>query len=265
MLRDTTFEHGDLPRAAELLADGLDEAERHGNQAAGRWLRGERSFELYHGGDWDRALAALDEVLGTASEPWWFDPALLCVRAHVNVARGEGEAAVADAERALAQGREARDPQVLYPAIAISAFVFDRLGDSARAAAHADEVLALWQERPKRNPRSSWLVELGCVLLSLGRADELAAALRHVPTLTMWGEATLALVSGAPQEASEHFVRIGSRPSEALARMFAGEALVTEGRRSEADAQLRAAAAFWRSVGAKRYLSDTEALLAAAS
>ncbi len=43
----------------------------------------------------------------------------------------------------------------------------------------------------------------------------------------------------------------------------AAKALVAQGRRPEADAQLAKALAFYRSVGAKRYLREAEALLAA--
>jgi hypothetical protein len=44
----------------------------------------------------------------------------------------------------------------------------------------------------------------------------------------------------------------------------AAEALVREGRRSEADDELKRSLAFWRSVGATAYVREGEALLAAA-
>ena len=48
-------------------------------------------------------------------------------------------------------------------------------------------------------------------------------------------------------------------------RLCAAEQLVSEGRRAEADEQLRPALAFYRSVGAKRYVREGEALLAASA
>ena len=54
-----------------------------------------------------------------------------------------------------------------------------------------------------------------------------------------------------------------ARRSAALARLQAAEALVAEGRRAEADEQLRLALAFFRSVGATRWTREGEALLAA--
>jgi predicted ATPase len=55
----------------------------------------------------------------------------------------------------------------------------------------------------------------------------------------------------------------GARPAEAYTRFRAAAELVDAGRRAEADAQLRRALAFWRSVGAVRYVREGDALLAA--
>jgi len=55
---------------------------------------------------------------------------------------------------------------------------------------------------------------------------------------------------------------IGSRPGEAYARLRAARELVEQGKRAEADAELNRALAFWREVGATRYVREGEALLA---
>ena len=52
---------------------------------------------------------------------------------------------------------------------------------------------------------------------------------------------------------------------EACCRLCAAEAYVAQGRRAEADEQLRPALAFYRSVGATRYVREGEALLAASA
>ena len=51
----------------------------------------------------------------------------------------------------------------------------------------------------------------------------------------------------------------------AFYHLCAAEQLVAEGRRAEADEQLRPALAFYRGVGATRYLREGEALLAASA
>ena len=55
---------------------------------------------------------------------------------------------------------------------------------------------------------------------------------------------------------------IGYRPGEAYARLRAAKELVEEGKRAEADAELNRSLAFWREVGATRYVREGEALLA---
>jgi hypothetical protein len=55
---------------------------------------------------------------------------------------------------------------------------------------------------------------------------------------------------------------LGSVSFEMFYRLRAAEALVAEGRRAEADEQLRPALAFYRSVRATRYVQEGEALLA---
>jgi hypothetical protein len=60
------------------------------------------------------------------------------------------------------------------------------------------------------------------------------------------------------------YAGIGALPDEASARLRAAEVLVREGRRAEADVELKQALAFWRSVGATAYVREAEALLAAA-
>ena len=70
------------------------------------------------------------------------------------------------------------------------------------------------------------------------------------------------LDDGELERAAEMFVQIGSMPDEARARLRAAEQLVASGRRAEADEQLQRSLAFWRSVGATRYIREGEALLA---
>ena len=59
--------------------------------------------------------------------------------------------------------------------------------------------------------------------------------------------------------------QMDARPEEAYARLRAAESLAAQGRRVEADEQLHAALAFYRSVSAKRYIREGEALLAASA
>jgi class 3 adenylate cyclase/tetratricopeptide (TPR) repeat protein len=265
MLRDTTFELGDLSGSAQLLQQGLEAAQRHGMGSTWRWLRGEHAVELYHAGSWDESCALVDDVVGDADAPWWFDPETLRVRALIRLGRGDLEGAQADVGVALERARDGRDPQILYPPIVVSALVAVAQDDDASAELHVNELFALWYARPNQHPRASWIVDLARVLQEFDRGDDLVAALQQVKRPMLWAQAAKALASGQPERGVELFQEIGSRTYEMVARTQAGEALAAEGRRAEADVHLRAAAAFWQSVGATRYLLETEALLAAAS
>jgi len=108
------------------------------------------------------------------------------------------------------------------------------------------------------------LVDLALVADELGCAEELAELVEDVAQ-TRWIAATRALLRNDFAEAADTLGEIGSAELEALARLRAAERLVADGRRAEADEQLQLALAFWRSVGAKRYIREAEALLGDAS
>jgi hypothetical protein len=77
--------------------------------------------------------------------------------------------------------------------------------------------------------------------------------------------AAIAYATGDPRSAAEICAEVGALAEEAYARVAAARQLVEQGRRAEADAQLRRALAFYRSVGAVRYVREGEALLAASA
>jgi len=65
--------------------------------------------------------------------------------------------------------------------------------------------------------------------------------------------------------ADEILDEMGALGEEAFVRLRGAEALVQAGRRAEADAMLQQALAFYRSVGATRYIREAEALFAASA
>jgi hypothetical protein len=103
------------------------------------------------------------------------------------------------------------------------------------------------------------------VLKALGRSEELEAVAERASASTRWLDAARAYAAGAFEEAADIYAEIGSAPDEAYARLRAAEALVAAGRRAAADAQLRQALAFYRSVGAAAYIRDAESLFAASA
>ena len=106
---------------------------------------------------------------------------------------------------------------------------------------------------------------LAWVAWQLGRPEELLDALRHEPSHTPWLTAARSVAAGDFGGAADVFAEVRIPPHEAFYRLRAAEQLLAQGQRGQADEQLRIALAFYRSVGATRYVRDGEALLAASA
>jgi hypothetical protein len=105
---------------------------------------------------------------------------------------------------------------------------------------------------------------LAFAALRVGLEAELLGAVAAQPE-GRWSDAVRAIVAGDFARAADQLKQIGSKTDEAEARLRAAEQLVAEGRRAEADDQLGLALAFYRSVGATRFIREGEALLAASA
>jgi class 3 adenylate cyclase/tetratricopeptide (TPR) repeat protein len=257
---------GDLRRCGEVWSEGWQVVARFGEISATLFLRYERIYERYWTGNWDEALPLADHVISTgvpaAHVSWAYE-----LRGRIRLARGDTAGALEDAERSLALAREAKDPQALQPAVSFCSFVRLAAGRRQEAATLADELLALDPVRPEYAyfHGVSPVFDLAWVLVELGREAELLEEAASVERLNRWIEGAAAIARSDLEHAAEVYLQIGNLGNEALCRLRAAEKLAAEGRRVEADAQLQRALAFWRSVGATRFIREGEALLAAAA
>ena len=112
---------------------------------------------------------------------------------------------------------------------------------------------------------ADWPVDLAIVLAELGRGQELVKLAARSRPPTVWLDAAAAFAAGEFQRAADRYAAIGSLPDEAFARLQAAKRLLAEGRRPEANTQLRHALAFYHQVQASAYLAEGEALLAASA
>ena len=259
-------ELGELARSRGLYEEGLREGERAGAVGPVRWLRAELFFNEYLTGRWNEALAHAEEFLAEAEalERHYMNAAAFWVRAPIRFAREDQSGALADAERALSLGREAQDPQVLFPSIAYHSHLLLEAGRSSEAAALLDELI----ERVRLNGTGTgaeWLASLAFASAATGRADQMGPVLDAATNATPWVRGARAYLAGAFVEAAEIFGEIEATPKEAFSRLRAAEGLVEAGRRAEADVQLNMALAFYRSVGATAYIARAEALFAASA
>jgi tetratricopeptide (TPR) repeat protein len=226
-----------------------------------QWLVGEKAVDDYLTGAWDDAVSAAESLIGLAASgtPHYMESICLQVRSVIRVARGDDQGAVEDAEAGLV--RSSPDPQQLWEALAVRAYVASELGDAREAERRSGELLELWRG-PLGLLAGNWAVNLAVVLVALGRGADLLDAAARDPAPTRWLDGSKAYAVGDFARAAEIFGEIPSRPHAALADLHAAEAALASGNRAEADFHLQRALAFWRSVGATRYVREGEVLLA---
>ena len=86
-----------------------------------------------------------------------------------------------------------------------------------------------------------------------------------VESLTRWHEAGIALARGDVERTVDVCTEIGILPNEAYMRLRAAEKLLEDGRTDAAETHLERALEFYRSVGARAYIREAEALMAASA
>jgi class 3 adenylate cyclase/tetratricopeptide (TPR) repeat protein len=253
---------GDVERRRRLVEELLRVGERLGAEVQLRHARGWLPSADMLEGRWEEALAGAEAVIreAEAGKPMYGDAASRRVRARIRLARGDPEGAVRDARRTLDRSREIKDPQSLAPSLATFAGVALATGDREAAERAVEEVLEIMAS----NPLGVELTGIAIVLFDLGRSDDLRPLLDRASASRLVDGAKL-LVAGDLVAAADVYADMHCVSDEADVRLRAAEALVAEGRRAEADEQLRRALAFYRSVGATAYIRRAESLLAASA
>jgi tetratricopeptide (TPR) repeat protein len=251
---------GRLSEAAEQRALALTGAERLGVSFYARWQQVERIFHDYWSGNWERALDTANGVLALAEagDTHLMDVGARWTRSALAVARGDLVTAGREADLALEFARDSADPQTLAPLLAWHARFLAETGDAEGATMEAEELLS----SVSTDSIEFWASGIAVALELVGRGERFPPAPPH-DAFRPWWDAGAALASGRYQEAADRYREIGSLPDEAWARLRAGRALFNEGRRADATSELERSLAFWRSVGATRYVRQAEELLGA--
>jgi tetratricopeptide (TPR) repeat protein len=241
------------------MDDAISHAGRLGMANLLTFSRNVKLWLLFQEGYWDAALPPTEEFLAAcdAGEPHYHEGGMRIRRASVRLARDDLAGALEDIEKVLPLARRAGDPQQRVPWLAQTARLLLDAGRREEARNVAREAL---------EPVSmQWaLVDLALVADELGYVDELAELLENVAQ-TRWIAVMQASLRNDFAEAADTLGEIGAADLEAVARLRASERLVADGRRAEAGEQLQVALAFWRSVGATRYIRQAEALLSGVS
>jgi class 3 adenylate cyclase/tetratricopeptide (TPR) repeat protein len=250
---------GDGRRSRRLFDEAVRVGEELGSVTIGRYARIVRIQLYFVEGDWNKAFLEADAFIAAceAGQPHYLESSVRSDRAKARLARGDLDGALDDIGKAIDHARGAKDPQALMPTLSRAARLYAEVGRVGEATAAADEV--------RRFGAGIAHAELAWVARTLNRVDEVRRMIDQQRLENRWDDAALALLDERFDQAADIFYEIGHLDDEADARLRAAERHVRQGRRAEADVQLQKALAFYRSVGAARYLREAEALLAASA
>jgi class 3 adenylate cyclase/tetratricopeptide (TPR) repeat protein len=249
-----------LERAIEWQLLAKEAADRLGHGPVGRFVEGQLLLTSFDIGRWDEFVEKAEEFLASskAGAPSYNDTWLSEHMAEIHLARDQDELATVEASRCLARAREIGEPQALQPSLSTNIHLDLVLGRVERARELARELLVLLEG----GATTFGLVRLALAADVLGIREDVRRVIATLPERSTTRIAT-SILDGDLVAAAEIQAEEGWRVGEAELRLRAAESLVAQGRRAEADVQLRQALAFYRSVGATRYVREGEALLAA--
>jgi predicted ATPase/class 3 adenylate cyclase len=249
-----------IERAYEWQLLAKEAAERLGHGPVGHFVEGQLLLSTFDLGRWDAFLADAGEFLAAceAGSPNYNEVYVRGRLADLHIARDNGEAAGREAARALALAREIKEPQALQPALSCQIRIDLALGRPEGARELAYELLSLLE----RGVTTYGLIGLALAADDLGVRDAVTRVLDQLPDRPSVHVAAAAL-GGDFGRAADISARDGWLVDEAELRLRAARALVEAGRRADADVQLQKALAFYRSVGATRFIREGEGLFAA--
>jgi class 3 adenylate cyclase len=256
-LGELVLEEGQVARAGELYDAARAAAARFGHWLGTRWLDAQEGIHYYYAGDWERSQTLLDAYLAEVERglPHYMESSARFARAQLRYARGDTSGALEDVERGITLARAAKDPQAVIALTGAARILF--------AEGKVAETLSLLHEALSHGYVPFYAAFDGAWLrYQLGPEG----ATVEIPTPSeAWRFVAADLAEGKLVELADRLGTLDYRVEEAHVRLRAAEELAAVGRRAEADEQLRQALAFFRSVGAGRYVRAGEALLAASA
>jgi class 3 adenylate cyclase len=244
----------------QLALKAQELAERLGSVSMLRWTIGNCLSTRLELGDWAHAIAEADVFLAKSAEPGpnSLDGEVLAGRATIRLARDDVDGALADQEASMNSLRlRPNDVQILEPCLATCAYVLAAAGETRRA----DELL---DELPGTSMLGEKAADFICAAEILGREDW-ARSLLNEAAVTGRTVARAEIVAADWTGAAAAFDAIHANRAAALMRLRAARAFLDDGDKPAAADQLARALAFFRSVGATRFIRETEQLLPASA
>ena len=257
---------GELNRAVAACEQAVLVSERLGAVLYARSSRANLSWLRYHTGAWDEALVTANAVISEseagAATYFEYQPRLL--RARIGLARGQSARDVlSDVYRATEVARAVKDPQAVLQALSHAVVVALELRRFDEAQATAEELVALLTAG-SHGSAVLGVLEVASVAETLGFATVLRDVLAAEESLTdVWRLPFAAVLDHDYARAADLFGKLGY-VDEGMMRLKAAEQLLESGRGGEVEELLQAALAFFRPLGATRYIREAEALRSAA-
>ena len=249
---------GDFTRARPYFFEAARIGDELGALPIARFARAQVAGNLLWSGYWEEGFQLAEKVLAESAGYEMVTINLRRQLVRTRFLRDDVDGALTEMAEVLDGVRQTKDPQFAVPALGAAARLYAEVGRAEEARELAVEAL----EHVQRT--DDWrALELAFVAERLGIADELREVIEHFPP--RWKALNLAVVSGEDDKAAELFLEMGVPLAAADARRRAGERLLSEGRRAEAEAQLEQALACYRSIGATRSIRECDALLREAS
>src|SRR5919201_1204634 len=250
---------GALKASAARHLEGERAAERFGIPVQVRRFRAEQACDLYYSGDWDEALAHIEEYLAAieSGSPHRGVGEAQLHRGRIRLARGDGGGALTDAKAALRFARTTAEPFNLFPALA-----FHARASLERAPEQAEASVAELLDRLAAG-QPFWGAWSLPQLLEVAGEEELAElkqVLAQAMPPTRWYEAVSAAIAGDHARAADLYAAIGAGPDEAVARVRAAEQALAAGDMSRAQDQLAPALEFFARVGENAHVQHCNTL-----
>jgi class 3 adenylate cyclase/tetratricopeptide (TPR) repeat protein len=187
--------------------------------------------------------------------PHFLDAIAHVAKAMNRLAQDEPDRAIAHIDEAVVIARKVGDPQMMIPTLAAAALVYAELDDLDRARAFLVEL--------QPGTRISSVPSAAFAAMRCGYGNEWRSRVETLMSDTPWDAAADAVLDGRWRDAAAAYDAIGTPSFAALAALRGAEEAVSIGNRADAEAVLSRALAFYRSIGAKRYVHAGERLLAA--
>jgi tetratricopeptide (TPR) repeat protein len=259
----------------EIHEAGIAFDEQRGSHGNLHWKIAESAWMLYDLGRWDEVLEGTARVLAfVGSSTGQLRLIALPYMAQVLVRRGRTAEAAVLVEEYLPFARDARDAQVLVPALAVAAFVEQARGDLPAAVDFVEEIEQATREISDFH-RARFLDELAAVCVEAGDLDVMRRLVDSIRMTTgraghslVGARAVLAEADGDPkaalflfEEAAKRWGEYGFVFGRGLALLGSARCLIALGRTTEATPVLHQARDIFAGLDAAPTLAEVDALL----